>query len=144
MKDSLESLQFSSDLKPERRAIIFTGALNSETTASSNLSKTNLQQETGAKKMTSSGVARAVGLSVSMGLLFTLAACSSQSIKLIHPHSGATAECSASGFAIGASIADGMVGGCSRAYEERGYVLLDQLQPNERASLERRGLLPKN
>jgi len=77
-------------------------------------------------------------------LLLVLAGCSSQSIKLIDLQSGATAECSASGFAIGISIADGIVGGCSRAYEDRGYVPLERLQPDERASLERRGLLPKN
>ena len=94
--------------------------------------------------MSNSRIARAVSLGSSMAILLTLAACSSQSIKLIHPQSGATAECSGNGFAIGASIADGIVGGCSRAYEERGYVPLDQLQPDDRASLERRGLLPKN
>ena len=94
--------------------------------------------------MSNSSIARAVSLGSSMAILLTLAACSSQSIKLIHPQSGATAECSGNGFAIGASIADGIVGGCSRAYEERGYVPLDQLQPDDRASLERRGLLPKN
>lgn len=94
--------------------------------------------------MTGSSFARTVGLSVSGGILFALAACSSQSIKLIHPQSGATAECSGSGFAIGTSIADGMVGGCARAYEERGYVALDRLRPEERTDLERRGLLPKN
>lgn len=94
--------------------------------------------------MTSSNFARTVGLSVSSGILFAFAACSSQSIKLIHPQSGATAECSGSGFAIGTSIADGMVGGCARAYEERGYVALDRLRPEERADLERRGLLPQN
>jgi len=77
-------------------------------------------------------------------LLLVLAGCSSQSIKFIDPQSGATAECSASGFAIGVSIADGILGGCSRAYEDRGYVPLERLQPDERASLERRGLLPKN
>jgi len=103
-----------------------------------------MPQETGGRKMTSSSFARTVGLSVSSGILFALAACSSQSIKLIHPQSGATAECSGSGFAIGASIADGMVGGCARAYEERGYVALDRLRPEERADLERRGLLPNN
>lgn len=94
--------------------------------------------------MSNSSIVRAVSLGSSMAILLTLAACSSQSIKLIHPQSGATAECSGNGFAIGASIADGIVGGCSRAYEERGYVPLDQLQPDDRASLERRGLLPKN
>ena len=94
--------------------------------------------------MFNSSIARAARRSSSLAILLALAACSSQSIKLIHPQSGATAECSGNGFAIGASIADGIVGGCSRAYEERGYVPLDQLQPDDRASLERRGLLPKN
>ena len=94
--------------------------------------------------MTNRGLARAVGRSASLGILLALAACSSQSIKLIHPQSGATAECSGSGFAIGASIADGIVGGCAHAYEERGYVALDRLRPEERADLERRGFLPKN
>jgi hypothetical protein len=94
--------------------------------------------------MTNRSFPRTVGLSSAMVILLTLAGCSSQSTKLIHPQSGATAECSASGFAIGVSIADGIVGGCSLAYEERGYVLLERLQPDERASLERRGLLGKN
>lgn len=89
-------------------------------------------------------LARRIGFGSSMLVPLLLASCSSQSIKLIHPQSGATAECSASGFAIGASIADGIVGGCSRAYEERGYVALEQLRPDQRMSLERRGLLPKN
>ena len=72
------------------------------------------------------------------------AACSGQGVKLIHPQSGATAQCSASGFGIGASFGEGFVGGCARSYEERGYVPLERLTPEERASLERRGLLPKN
>lgn len=94
--------------------------------------------------MTNDKIARALSLGLTMGVLLVLAGCSSQSILLIHPQSGATAECSASGFASGASIADGIVGGCSRAYEARDYVPLERLQPDERASLERRGLLPKN
>ena len=94
--------------------------------------------------MTNRSLARAVGLISTMVVFPAFAGCSSQSTKLIHPQSGATAECSANGFAVGVSIADGMVGGCSRAYEERGYVPLERLQPDERASLERRGLLGKN
>ena len=76
-----------------------------------------------------------------MAILLALAASSG---KLINPESGATAECSSNGFAIGASIADGIVGGCSRAYEERGYVPPDQLQAAERTSREQHGLLPDN
>ncbi len=94
--------------------------------------------------MTNQGFAGTVGLSSAMAILLAFTGCSSRSTKLIHPQSGATAECSANGFAVGVSIADGIVGGCSRAYEERGYVPLERLQPDERASLERRGLLGKN
>ena len=94
--------------------------------------------------MSNRSIFPAVRLSSSMAMFLTLAACSSHSIKLINPQTGVTAECSANGFAIGASIPDGIVGGCSRAYEERGYVPLDQLRSDDRASLERRGLLPKN
>ena len=92
--------------------------------------------------MNNRSFAETVKLYSVMGILLALPACSSQSVTLIHPQSGTTAECSARGFAIGASIADGVVGGCSRVYEDRGYVPLDHLQPDERASLERRGLLP--
>jgi len=88
-------------------------------------------------------LAHAIGLGSSMAVLLGLVACSSQSIQLIHPQSGAIAECSATGFAIGVSIAHGIVGVCSHRYQNRGYVPLDQLPPEQRASLERRGLLPK-
>ena len=77
-------------------------------------------------------------------MLITLAGCASQTVKFIHPQSGATAECSASGIGIGASFSEGFVSGCGRAYEERGYVRLDQLTPEQRAALEQRGLMPKN
>jgi hypothetical protein len=76
--------------------------------------------------------------------LITLAGCAGQTVKFIHPQSGATAECSASGIGIGASFSEGFVSGCGRAYEERGYVRLDQLTPEQRAALEQRGLMPKN
>jgi len=77
-------------------------------------------------------------------MLITVASCASQSVKFIHPQSGATAECSASGFGIGASFSEGFVSGCGRAYQERGYVKLDQLTAEQRAALEQRGLLPKD
>jgi len=76
--------------------------------------------------------------------LLILSACSSQNVKFIHPQSGATAECSASGFGIGASFSESAVTGCGRTYEERGYVKVEQLTPDQRSDLERRGLLPKN
>jgi hypothetical protein len=76
-------------------------------------------------------------------LLLASTACSSQTVKLVQPQSGATAECSASGFGFGAAWVDETLGGCARPYESRGYVRLDRLTPEQRADLERRGLLPK-
>ena len=60
-------------------------------------------------------------------LLLAISACTSQTVKMIQPQTGATAECSG-----------------SSAYENRGYVAVQRLTPEERASLERRGLLPKD
>ena len=77
-------------------------------------------------------------------LLLTPAGCASQTVKFIHPQTGATAECSASGFGIAASFSEGVVRGCGRAYQERGFVQLDQLTPEQRAGLEQRGLMPKH
>ena len=73
--------------------------------------------------------------------LATLTGCSSHGVNMIHPHSGASAECSASGLGFGASFSAAFVENCSRAYEDRGYVRTDKLTPEQRASLEQRGLL---
>jgi hypothetical protein len=69
--------------------------------------------------------------------------CASHSVKMIHPQSGATAECSGSGYGIAAGFSEGFVGGCVRAYENRGFVAVERLTAEERGSLERRGLLAK-
>ena len=79
----------------------------------------------------------------SISTLFTLAGCANRTVNFIHPQTGASAQCGASGFGIGASFTEGLVSGCSRAWENRGYVQLDQLTPEQRENLERRGLLPK-
>ena len=76
-------------------------------------------------------------------LLSASAACSSQTVKLVQPQSGATAECSASGFGFGAAWVEETLGGCAQPYESRGYVRSDRLTPEQRADLERRGFLPK-
>ena len=76
--------------------------------------------------------------------LIVMSACTSQSVKMVQPQTGATAECSGSGYGIGTSFSEGFIGGCTRAYENRGFVRLEQLTPDQRASLERRGLLPKD
>jgi hypothetical protein len=75
--------------------------------------------------------------------LFVLSGCASQTVKFVQPQSGATAECSASGFGIGAGFSDSYLNSCVRSYEERGFVKLDQLTPAQRADLEARGLMPK-
>jgi len=69
--------------------------------------------------------------------------CSSQTVKFVQPQSGATAECSASGFGIGAAWVEGTLRECVKRYEDRGYLPLDKLTSEQRADLERRGLLPK-
>jgi hypothetical protein len=79
-----------------------------------------------------------------VSLLLAISACASQTVKMIQPETGATAECSSSGFGIGTSFSESFVGGCTRSYEDRGYVRLERLTPEERASLEQRGLLPSN
>ena len=68
----------------------------------------------------------------------------SNTAVLIQPQTGATAECSGSSVGIGPLFSESFVDSCSRAYENRGYVAVQRLTPEERASLERRGLLPKD
>ena len=75
--------------------------------------------------------------------LLMLSGCASQTVKFVQPQRGSTAECSASGFGIGAGFSDSYLNSCVRSYEERGFVKLDQLTPAQRADLEARGLMPK-
>jgi hypothetical protein len=70
--------------------------------------------------------------------------CTSQNVKMIQPQTGATAECSGSSVGIGPLFSESFVDSCARGYETRGYVALQRLTPEERASLERRGLLPED
>ena len=72
-----------------------------------------------------------------------ISGCASYSVKLIHPQSGATARCGAEGVGIMAGGAGSFVEECLRRYEGQGYVAEDKLTPEQRADLERRGLLPK-
>jgi len=78
------------------------------------------------------------------GVLPALAACTSQTIKMIQPQTGATAQCSGSSYGFGPLFSESFVDSCTRVYEKRGYVALQRLTPDERASLERRGLWPKD
>ena len=75
-------------------------------------------------------------------LLAALTGCASHAANMIHPQSGATADCSASGVGFGANFSASFVENCRRTYEDRGYVRMENLIPEQRASLERRGLLP--
>lgn len=76
--------------------------------------------------------------------VFAMSASTSQTVKMIQPETGATAECSGSSLGIGPLFSESFVDSCARVYEDRGFVPLQRLTPEERASLERRGLLPKN
>jgi hypothetical protein len=78
------------------------------------------------------------------GLLLSFAGCTSQTVKMVQPQTGATAECSGSSYGFGPLFSESVVDSCTRVYESRGYVALQRLTPEDRASLEQRGLLPKN
>jgi len=77
-------------------------------------------------------------------LLFAIAGCTSQTVKMIQPETGATADCSGSSYGFGQLFTESFVDSCTRAYENRGYVALQRLTPGDRARLEQRGLLPKD
>ena len=77
-------------------------------------------------------------------LLLAIAGCTSQTVKMIQPQSGATAECRGSSYGFGQLFTESFVDSCTRAYENRGYVALQRLTPEDRARLEQRGLLPKD
>lgn len=77
-------------------------------------------------------------------LLLVFAGCTSQTVKMIQPQTGATAECSGSSYGFGQLFTESFVDSCTRLYENRGYVALQRLTPEDRARLEERGLLPKD
>jgi hypothetical protein len=76
-------------------------------------------------------------------LFLILFGCTSQSVMLVHPQSGATIKCGAAGAGIMAGAAAAMVEECSKKYESQGYVDVEKLTPQQRGDLERRGVLPK-
>jgi hypothetical protein len=77
-------------------------------------------------------------------LLLATAGCTSQTVKMIQPQTGATADCRGSSYGFGQLFTESFVDSCTRAYEGRGYVALQRLTPEERARLEQSGLLPKD
>lgn len=80
---------------------------------------------------------------VSLLAIAALEGCASRSVMLIHPQSGATVRCGAAGVGIMASSAESMVEECLKSYESQGYVAVEELTREQRADLEKRGLLPK-
>ena len=73
--------------------------------------------------------------------LLGLAACSSASVTLVQPQTGARIECGASGWGIMYGAAAGIVDECVRSHAPDGYVPVEKLTPGESADLERRGVL---
>ncbi len=78
------------------------------------------------------------------GVSLVLFGCTGQTVKMIQPRTGATSECSGSSYGFGQLFSESFVDSCARAYQDRGFVPLERLSPEERASLEQRGLLPKD
>ena len=78
------------------------------------------------------------------GVSLVLCGCTGQTVKMIQPRTGATSECSGSSYGFGQLFSESFVDSCARAYQDRGFVPLERLSPEERASLEQRGLLPKD
>lgn len=74
--------------------------------------------------------------------LVCISGCASRSVALIHPQSGATMNCSATGYGLIAGFAEGFVEECVRNYKSKGYVPEDELSPLQRSDLEKRGVLP--
>ena len=78
---------------------------------------------------------------VSLLWMLALTGCSSQSVMLVQPQSGATVKCGATGAGLMAGAVGGMVDECQKKYESEGYVTVEKLTPVQRADLERRGVL---
>ena len=76
-------------------------------------------------------------------LALVISGCTTQSVALIDPQSGATASCDASGSGSMSLAVDAVVGACVKRMEKEGYVRIESLTPAQRADLERRGKLPK-
>lgn len=70
--------------------------------------------------------------------------CTNQTVAMIQPQTGATAECSGSSYGFGQLFTESFVDSCARAYEQRGFIPMDRLTPEERARLQRQGLLPQS
>jgi hypothetical protein len=76
--------------------------------------------------------------------LLSVHGCAERTVKLVHPRTGAVAECSSSGVGAGSAWAQGYLDDCIRRMESRGYARVDKLTPEQRQGLESQGLLPKS
>jgi len=76
-------------------------------------------------------------------LCLTLQGCSTRSVNLIHPGTGAIARCEETGTDIVAANVGVMLENCVKEYAAKGYLPMEKLTPEQRSELERRGLLPK-
>lgn len=72
-----------------------------------------------------------------------LSSCASQSVMLVQPQSGSTVRCEEEGIGILAGAVGARVQDCLESYRNKGFVQVEKLTPEQRADLERRGLLPK-
>jgi hypothetical protein len=73
--------------------------------------------------------------------VLALASCS-QKMTLVHPETGARSECSVSSYGLLGAGMPTMMEVCLEDAEKKGYVSVEKLTPEQRADLERRGLLP--
>jgi hypothetical protein len=69
--------------------------------------------------------------------------CAQRSVELIHPATGAKARCGEVGTGLLAANVDLMLENCVKEHQAKGYQPLDKLSSEQRADLERRGLLSK-
>jgi hypothetical protein len=83
-----------------------------------------------------------IGLLLASSLL-ALASCANQRVTLVHPQTGATVECTASGSGLAAAAVQQNIEDCRQQNEKKGYLPLEKLTPEQRRDLENRGLLPR-
>ena len=82
------------------------------------------------------------GLVFVLSGLIGLQACASQSVMLVHPQSGSTVRCEEEGVGVLAGAVGARVQDCLERYRGKGYVRTEDFTPEQRADLERRGILP--
>ncbi len=82
-------------------------------------------------------------VTITVALLLGLQGCSTRSVSLIHPGTGATARCEETGTGLLAANVGVMLENCVKEQEAKGYLPMEKLSPEQRSELDRRGLLPK-